>query len=377
MVDDSFSSKLKKVKSRSKVTPSGRSKVIVILAVIVSVVLISFMAYSIYQMEMAKRTERLKEIKTTAINNIRQMFSSYPDDPYLNMYITKIENSDSIEEIDKIVNDAKSYIEFRKYKDKVVDNIRNIYGKYYYESLYAQSIVNKIQHARSIDEIDRILKSSNMEKDARTYYFNSIVNSVDPDKYYAIPMFGKKILKKGKELIDYAKKLSLADIKNLTGNIVPVSFNKVAIVVPATQCGKIPFEGNKVEIYNKRNASMEPIPGVIDSSYVIMEDIIYKEEMGAGALPTDEGINVTFYAVNYSLENVPGVLYATAAGRLNYSKVIEKFGKYGEKFNNITSDTQIFDENARYLLIVSVPSTDVSRLLTIKRNEDIYVAVVE
>ena len=245
MVDDSFSSKLKKVKSRSKVTPSGRSKTLVYIVAIISIVIISFMAYNIYQMEMAKRAEKLKEDKTTAMNNIRQMFTNYPNDPYLNMYITKIKNSYSVEEINKIVSDAKSYIEFRKYKDDVINNIKEIYGKYYSESLYAQNIVNKIKKAKSIEEINKILKSSNIKEDARTYYLNSIENSVDPDRYYAIPMFEKKTLKKGKELINYVKKLGLADIKNLTENIVPVSFNKVAIVVPAVQCGKIPFKGNK------------------------------------------------------------------------------------------------------------------------------------
>ena len=179
----------------------------------------------------------------------------------------------------------------------------------------------------------------------------------------------------GKELIDYVKKLSLTEIKNLT--IVPVSFNKVAIVVPATHCGKIPFEGSKIEIYDRENVSMEPIPGIVDTSYVIVNDIKYEEFKNTTSTLIDDVDATTLLSVSniiYSLKNVPAVLHATAAGKLDYYKILNKFGRYGEKFNKITSDTQIFDENAKYLLIVSVPSDDIPKLLSIK---DIYIARIE
>jgi len=376
---NSFSDKLKKIKARSKRLSREKSKIIsYIIIVIISIMLVSFVAYNIYQMEMKKYIEsnkKLEEAKNTAINNIKQMFSKYPDDPRLKVYITNIENSDSIEEINKIVNDAAKYIEFRKYKEETINNIKNMYGKYYSKSLYAQYIVNKIEEANSIEEIDSILKNSNIEENAKIYYLKSIENSVDLNEYYAILVFGKKTLISGKELIDYVKKLSLADIKNLT--IVPVSFNKVAIVVPATHCGKIPFEGSKIEIYDKGNLSMEPIPGMVDSAYVIVGNIKYKESKSTSSTLNEDGDTTTLSTtsdIEYSLENVPGVIYATAAGKLDYNKIISKFGRYGEKFNKITSDTQIFDENAKYLLIVSIPSDTIPKLLSIK---DMYIVRVE
>lgn len=378
MVNNSFSDKLKRIKTKSKRTPKIKSKIIIYLIMVISIVLISFMAYNIYQMEMMKRAEdskKLEEAKITGINSLKQMFSHYPDDPRLNIYINDIENSNSEEEIKRILSDAENYIKLKRYKEEIIENIKSIYGKYYFESLYARYIVNKIQKASSTEEIDLILKKSNIEENAKMYYLNSIENSIHPDKYYALPVFEKKTIMSGKELIDYVKKLNLEDIKNL--KIIPVSFNKVALVVPAPQCGKIPFEGSKIEIYDRENVSMEPIPGIVNSSYVIVSDINYRESKSVSSTLSEDSDTTTLSTtsdIEYSLQNVPGVLYATAAGKLDYYKIIDKFGRYGEKLNKITSDTQIFDKNAKYLLIVSIPSDDIPKLLSIK---DIYIVRVE
>ncbi|HIQ38685.1 MAG TPA: DUF515 domain-containing protein [Methanothermococcus okinawensis] len=378
MANNSFSDKLKRIKTKSKRIPKVKPNIIIYLIMVISIVLISFMAYNIYQMEMMKRAEdskKLEEAKITGINSLKQMFSHYPDDPRLNIYINDIENSNSEEEIKRILSDAENYIKLKRYKEEIIENIKSIYGKYYFESLYARYIVNKIQKASSTEEIDLILKKSNIEENAKMYYLNSIENSIHPDKYYALPVFEKKTIMSGKELIDYVKKLNLEDIKNL--KIIPVSFNKVALVVPAPQCGKIPFEGSKIEIYDRENVSMEPIPGIVNSSYVIVSDINYRESKSVSSTLSEDSDTTTLSTtsdIEYSLQNVPGVLYATAAGKLDYYKIIDKFGRYGEKLNKITSDTQIFDKNAKYLLIVSIPSDDIPKLLSIK---DIYIVRVE
>jgi len=339
MVHEDFNKKLKKVKARSKITPSSRSKTIVVLVVFISIILISFVAYNIYQMEMTKRTQKLKEAKIAAINSIKQMFSSYPNDPYLSIYLTKIEGSDSVEKINKIVEEAASYIEFKKYKEDVINSIKNMYGEYFYESSYAQYIVYKIQKATSKEEVEEILKESNIEENIKMYYIEKIKNKIDPDKYYTIPIFKKKRLMKGIDIINYIKKLSLTELKNIIKELEPVSSNKVAIVVPASQCGKVPLKGSKVEIYNKKNTSEEPIQGVIDFSYLIVENIDYKEVTNISHILQEDSdisiLNTTSY-INYSLKGIPAVLYATAAGKLDYYQIIEKFGKYGEKFNKIT-----------------------------------------
>ena len=399
MAYDNFGKKLKRVKSRSKVTPSTRLKIIAMIVGVISLVILSFLAYNIYQIEMEKRAEELNKAKAAAIESTRNLFSNYSNDPHLHMFIAKIQASTSIEEVDKIVEEAAQYIELRKYKDKAINTIKEIYGKHYYESPYAQSIVFKIQRATSKKEIEKILRESNIKEDARRYFLEEIENKVEPDKYYAIPVFGKKTLMKGVEVIDYIKRLSLAEIKKIAEELEPVSFNKVALVVPAVQCGKVPFEGSKIEIYDKSNVSKDPVPGIVNSSYVIVKDIGYreiiaylggyiKEGSNIGVYGTDTDVDVYggiagsyngtlhAYGVNYTLQNVPGILHATAAGRLNYSKVIKKLGKYGERLNNLSSATQIFDEKSKYLLIVQVSSVDIPRLLSI-HNRDIYIAVIE
>jgi len=370
MPNNSFRDKLKKIKTKSRRIPKIKLNItIYIIIMVISIALISFIAYNIYQAGNSK----LEEAKITGINTLKNMFSSYPNDPRLSIYINDIENSNSEEEIKKILNNAENYIKLKRYKEEVIKNIKNIYGKYYLESLYAQYITNKIQNANSTEEIDLILKKSNIEENAKMYYLKSIENSVSPDKYYALPVFGKKIIMSGKELIDYVKKLNLEDIKNL--KIIPVSFNEVALVVPALQCGKMPLEGSKIEIYDRKNTSMEPIPGIVNSSYVILSDINYEETKSVSGILSEDGDTTSLTdtsTIKYSLQNVPGVLYATAAGKLDYYKIINKFGRYGEKLNKIISDTQIFDKNAEYLLIVSVPSDDISKLLSIK---DIYIVI--
>ncbi|HIP90923.1 MAG TPA: DUF515 domain-containing protein [Methanothermococcus okinawensis] len=434
MVNDDFNRKLKRVKSKSKTIRSDRTKFIIILVVVVLTIIVSFVAYTVHKIEM----EKLEEAKTRAIENIKQIFSSYPEDPYLHIYITKIENSNSIEEINKILSDAKryvelkkskenaikevrkifekynytddpyfhlyitkiknsksieeinrliqdatKYVELRKYKEEVISYIKDLYGKYYHESVYAQSIVSKIQEAKSREEIDNILKTSNIEENAKMYYLIDIGNKIDPNKYYIVYLFEESEIWEGSKIIDYIKKLSLTNLKDLSKDfskkIVPATFSKVAIEVPATQCGKMPLKGSKIRIYDKSNNSITPIKGVVQSSYLLIDEISYTEFTNVTNIHTDDwevSILQSISNTTYSLQNVPGIIYATAANKLDYHKVIKKFGRYGERLNKITSDTQIFDENAKYLLIVSVPSVEVPKLKAIE-IENIYIAVME
>ncbi|HIP89960.1 MAG TPA: DUF515 domain-containing protein [Candidatus Nanopusillus sp.] len=253
-----------------------------------------------------------------------------------------------------------------------------------YESIYAQSIVSKIRGTTSKEEIEKILMESNIEENARMCYIENIKNSIDPNKYYVIPLLGEKKLMKGEKVIEHINRLSLTEIKDISEKIKLGDYYKVAIVVPAVQCGKIPLEGSVIRIYdrskiNTYNNKSEYIEGIVESSYIIVSNIDYKESKKVSrSFTEDEDTTILSSTsdIEYSLKNIPGILYATAAEKLDYYKVISKFGKYGEKLNKITSDTQIFDENAKYLLIVSVPSPDIPRLLSIQ-SSNIYIIVVE
>ncbi|MBW9223571.1 DUF515 domain-containing protein [Methanothermococcus sp. SCGC AD-155-E23] len=437
MVKEDFNKRLKRIKERSKITPRSRFKFIVVVVIaIIVMVLLPLIAYNIYQIETAKRAEKLEEAKKVAIENIKKIFSQYPHDPQLHIYLAKIESSNSIEEINRIIEEARRYIELRKtkeeakgviekifkdynytrdpqlhiylakiesstskedikkiveeakryvelskYKEEKIKYIKELYGKYYFESLYAQSIVRKIQEAKSKEEIDNILRKSNIEENAKMYYLIDIGNKIDPNKNYIVYFFGEGEEWKGSKILDYIKKLSLADLKNLSQKpniIVPAIYSKVAIVVPATHCGNIPLEGREIWIYDKNNAT-KPIKGRILSSYLLVDKIEYTERIDASYVHKDDdeiSILESNSNIRYSLENIPGIIYATAAEKLDYYKVMKKFGRYGEKFNKITSDTQIFDKDAKYLLIVSVPAEFVSKLVAIE-SDNLYVTVKE
>ncbi|MBW9220719.1 DUF515 domain-containing protein, partial [Methanothermococcus sp. SCGC AD-155-M21] len=272
---------------------------------------------------------------------------------------------------------VNNYIEFKIYKDDKINYTKNTYGSYYNDSFYAKTIVDKIKNAKFRNEVDNILKNANIEENARRYYINKIENSVAFYNYYRVPLYGPKRLISGEELLNYVNTLSLTDIKNL--KITPVSFNRVAIVVSGTQCGKIPYEGNKIEIYNKNNASVEPILGIINSSYVIIKDMEYSESKDVSNNLNEDGYTTFVLStsnITYKLYNVPGILYATAADRLDYNTIKDKFGRYGEKLNKIQEDTQIFDEDAKYLLVLTVPSDSIPNIVSMG-DEDIYIVNVE
>ena len=237
--------------------------------------------------------------------------------------------------------------------------------------------MNKIERAKSKDEVDNIIKNANIEENARRDYINGIENNLTFSRYYTVSIHSSKKLMSGDELLNYVKNLNLADLKNL--EITPISFNKVAIVVSATQCGEIPHEGSSIKIYNKNNASMEPIFGIVDSSYVIVNDISYSESKNVENTLNEDGYATSVSStsdISYSLENVPGILYATAADRLDYNKIKNKFSRYGEKLNKIQEDTQIFDENAKYLLVLSIPSDSIPNLISMNRD-NIYIVSME
>ncbi|MBW9222554.1 DUF515 domain-containing protein [Methanothermococcus sp. SCGC AD-155-C09] len=374
-----YTNKLKKLKGK-RASKSDSKKYIYLLLVVVVVLGLSFIGFSIYNNmidEANLRITTLENAKEEAINTINQMFSQYPGDPQHTLYVNKIENCKSINEVNKVLDEVSNYIRFIEYKNDVINDIKNAYGPYYEDSFYAKTLVYKIKNTKSKNEVDNIIKNANIEENAKKYYINEIENSVAYYNYYRVPIYGPKRLISGKELLNYVKKLSLTEIKNI--NITPVSFNRVAIVVSGTQCGKIPYEGSKIEIYNKNNASVEPILGIINSSYVIVSNIDYMEFKNVSNILSEDGYTTSVISISnitYNMTNVPGILYATAADRLDYNKIKDKFGRYGEKLNKIQEDTQIFDEKAKYLLVLSVPSDSIPDLISMKA-EEIYIVNVE
>ena len=88
----------------------------------------------------------------------------------------------------------------------------------------------------------------------------------------------------------------------------------------------------------------------------------------------DEYSSSSSSSISYSLDNLPGILHATVIDRLDYYSIKNTFGNYGEKLNKIEDDTQIFDENVNYFLIISIPSDKIPDVVK-TNSEDIIIVV--
>ena len=376
MVNEEFSGKLKKLKSKTKRGGGSDIPYLKYVIVFLVIIIITFGLYVVYNniqgMQIQKKST-FEYSKELAINDTNKMFSKYPNDPSKGLYIAQIQNCKTEEELSKVLNDVREYITFKDYKESVINSIKETYGKYYDKSFYAKSLVNKIRNAKSQNEVNNIIENSNIEKNVKEYYINDIKNQAVLADNFEVEVGNTKKLMSGDEVLNYVNKLSLAELKGM--KITPIEFNKLTMIVSASQCGKIPHEGDKILIYFKNDSSKEPITAIINSSYIIVKDISYSESKSTSSSLDDNGDSSSVSSsssISYSLSNIPGILHATAADKLDYNKINKKLGRYGEKLNKIESDTQIFDNNVQYLLILSVPSDSVPELISLK-SSDAYI----
>lgn len=381
MAKEEYVGRLKKLKSKTKRSSADKSKYvkyIFIAIVAIGLISIGYMAYNTINAKKLQEAQKFTDSKENGINGINQMFSAYPNDPNKALYLTQIKNAKSSDEINNILNDAKKYMEFKNYKVNSVNLIKNTYGKYYRESLYAQSLINKIENAQSSDEINNILNNANIEEDARKYYLNNILSTIETSEEgdnFEIKIGGTSKIMSKKELSEYISKLSLLQLKSFELT-TPMSFNKITMIVGATQCGKMPLKGDLIYLYDKSNSNNTPIKGIVNSSYIIAKDISYSESKSTSSSITDGGGDSTSASssssINYNLNNINGILHATAVDKLDQNKIKDKFGNYGVKLNEISEDTQIFDDSVQYVLILSIPSDSVSKVISLS-PENIYI----
>ncbi len=376
MVNEEFGVKLKKLKDKNIAKKRKKSnqyvKYILILIIGIGV---SFGLYILYNNTNAKSIEeaqKFEESKKYAINTTIKMFSKYPNDPKKTVYISEITEAENSADIEKVMREASEYINFRNYKEDVINSIKETYGKYYDKSFYARTIVSKINGANSKDEINEIIKNSNIEDNAREYYLNDIKNQVSLGHNFKVEVGNTKKLMSRDEVLNYVNGLSLAELKSIV--ITPVSFAKITMTVNAIQCGNIPHSGDKIDIYSKDGSFL--CSGIINSSYVILKDISYSESKSTSSSLDDNGDSNSVSgssSISYSLSNIPGILHATAIDKLDYNKISKKFEKFGEKLNKIESNTQIFDDSVKYFLIISVPNDNVPEIIQMNTNDIVIV----
>ena len=378
MPDREYTHKLNKLKSktkRSSVDKAKYVKYIFVTLVAIGIISIGYMAYNTITSKNIEDVKKFTDSKENGINGINQMFSAYPNDPDKALYITQIKNAKSSDEINNILNNAKNYIAFKNYKVNSVNLIKNTYGKYYTKSIYAQSLTNEIENANSKEEINKIISSANIEEDAKKYYLEAVLSKIGQGENFEVDIGGAPKIMSKEELSEYVSKMSLSQLKTFELT-TPVSFNKITMIVGATQCGKMPLKGDQIYIYDKSNPNNTPIEGIVNSSYIIASEISYTESKSTSSSISDGSGDSTSASssssISYNLGNINGILHATAIDKLDPNKIKDKFGNYGIKLNEISEDTQIFDESVQYVLILSVPSNSVSTLISLDAS-NIYI----
>ena len=378
MPDREYTHKLNKLKSktkRSSVDKAKYVKYIFVTLVAIGIISIGYMAYNTITSKNIEDVKKFTDSKENGINGINQMFSAYPNDPDKAYYLTQIKNAKSSDEINNILNEAKNKIAFKNYKANSVNLIKNTYGKYYTKSIYAQSLTNEIENANSKEEINKIISSANIEEDAKKYYLEAVLSKIGQGENFEVDIGGAPKIMSKEELSEYVSKMSLSQLKTFELT-TPVSFNKITMIVGATQCGKMPLKGDQIYIYDKSNPNNTPIEGIVNSSYIIASEISYTESKSTSSSISDGSGDSTSASssssISYNLGNINGILHATAIDKLDPNKIKDKFGNYGIKLNEISEDTQIFDESVQYVLILSVPSNSVSTLISLDAS-NIYI----
>ncbi|AIJ05912.1 hypothetical protein JH146_1069 [Methanocaldococcus bathoardescens] len=373
MVD---TSKIKALKEKSKKTIRPNPlKFVLVLLVVVIIGMLAFIVYNEISIMHFQEKIKLENQKKTAIESINQIFAKFPNDPQKLVYINKIQMADNVDDINKVLEEAKSYISFKNYKIETINQIKSIYGDYYSLSPYAQDLVHKISLAESPEEIKNLLKTADIERDLRNIIEKQINYALSSgDKYYYVEVGEKSQFMTRDEIIRYKNFWTLSELKSL--KITPISqLNKVAIEISAKQCGKLPHKGDIVSIYSKDGSFITY--AIIDSSYVIISSISYSESKSTSSNINELGDSYSSSSsssISYSLNNIPGILHATVIDKLDYNKIKEMFGEYGKKLNEIEDDTQIFDENVNYFLIISIPDDKIPDIIKLN-SKDITIVV--
>ena len=122
--------------------------------------------------------QTFEKTKSDAINQIESLFAKYPSDPKKSEFITKIRTATTEDEIKAIIEEANKYISLKEYKEKLKNQIKNIYGVNFDESPFAQKIAAEIDLADSMEDAGKIF-AENVEKlreDAKKYYIDKYKN---------------------------------------------------------------------------------------------------------------------------------------------------------------------------------------------------------
>jgi len=114
-----------------------------------------------------QKLQKLENEKQTALNTLNQLFAKYPNDPEKIVFVTMRQQSESIDEINKVMDDSRNYLiqkdnenkelqALENHKNEKIQNIKDICGVYFSKSLVAQKLVDEIKGAKTINEVNKI-----------------------------------------------------------------------------------------------------------------------------------------------------------------------------------------------------------------------------
>ncbi|CAB3290145.1 conserved protein of unknown function [Methanocaldococcus lauensis] len=331
-------------------------------------------------------------------------------------FITKINTAKNQDDINKIIDEAQRYIKLKEYKENLKNQIKNIYGNYVSESPLAQKVMSEIDLAKSIDEAGNIYLA-NLEKlkeDAKQYYISKYRNEVVNSKYVRVMIDNREYLYTTDNFLKALNNYDLETLKNL--KLYKVTMCEATLPVLASYCGNLPKPGDKIIIYEFVNFSKKNIIKLKDEKklfdYYKWYNIPKNETINKGSLPIpiSEAIVKDVYVIfpldtvsysesksskvtisqdddttsaskdvniNYQLTGISNILHAAVMGKIDYNTLRYKLRDYGYRLNKLEEDTQIFDPNVVYLLVVEIPSDRAPEIIGLDLDKTAIVKIKE
>jgi hypothetical protein len=173
------------------------------------------------------------------------------------------------------------------------------------------------------------------------------------------------------------------------------------LVVSAKDCGELPKPGDKIMVYDtlnisdiveldvsklpqdlglwklKENINNTPVrsvlpvaitEAVVKDAYVIVPSNISYSESKSSSITIEQDDDSSKASKNmevkYSLSGINSILHAAVMGKVDYNKVAYTLGKYGYRLNKLEKETQLFNGDDMYLLIIEVPSDRISMVIS-------------
>jgi hypothetical protein len=203
----------------------------------------------------------------------------------------------------------------------------------------------------------------------------------------------------GKEFLKELESYDLVTLKKL--KVYKITMCEVPLIVPAKACGELPKPGDKIIVYDtinisdiveldvsklptdlgvwkvKKNINNTPkkstlsIPiteAIVKEAYILTPSNMSYSESKSSSITISQDADTSSASkdvkVEYNLQGLNNILHAAVMGKVDYNKVASVLEKYGYRLNKLEKETQLFNGDDTYLLIIEVPSDKVSMVVS-------------